>query len=143
LTFKTVSDWKRRVEELAGDVDQRQAILREREQVQEKLRRVKQLYRDLLMDEAEYRVTHAALQARLATLVLPSSPQVAVAAEYLENLGSLWTHATLAEQRDITRVMLKAVYVDLQAGQIVAIEPHPIFRLILAEVCGGVGVAIL
>jgi len=31
----------------------------------------------------------------------------------------------------------------LGVGQIVAIELHPIFRLILAEVCGGVGVAIL
>jgi site-specific DNA recombinase len=141
--IKLPADWKRRVEELAGDADQRRRVLQEREAIQEKLRRLKLMYRDLLIDDAEYRTTCDQLQGRLSGLVLPNSPQVAVAAEYLENLGSLWTHATLAEQRDITRVMLKAVYVDLQAGQIVAIEPHPIFRLILAEVCGGVGVAIL
>jgi hypothetical protein len=141
--IKLPADWKQRIEELAGDADQRAAILREREQIQEKLRRIKQLYRDLLMDEAEYRANQTVLQARLATLVLPNSPQVTVAAEYLENLGSLWSHATLAEQRDLTRVMLRAVFVDLEAGQIVAIEPHPIFRLILAEVCSGLGVTIL
>jgi hypothetical protein len=39
--IKLPEDWKQRIEELAGDRDQRQRILREREEVQEKLRRLK------------------------------------------------------------------------------------------------------
>lgn len=136
-------DWKKRIEELAGDADQREAILREREQVQEKLRRLKLMYRDLLIDDGEYRTTCEQLQTRLAGLVLPDSPHLVKAGEYLENLGMLWAHATLQEQRDISRVLLKAVYVDVLGERIVAIEPLPIFRRLFTEFCAGIGVTIL
>ncbi|MBP8973537.1 MAG: hypothetical protein KBH93_06640 [Anaerolineae bacterium] len=82
-------DWKQRIEELAGDGDQRQRILREREEVQEKLRRLKLMYRDLLIDDTEYRTTYEQLQSRLAGLILPGSPHVVRAGEYLEQLGML------------------------------------------------------
>ncbi len=135
--------WKQRIEELAGDADERQRILREREEVQEKLRRLKLMYRDLLIDDEEYRATLDRLQSRLAGLVLPNSPHIVRAGEYLENLGLLWTEATLEEQRDITRVLVKAVYVDVLASQIVALEPMPIFRQLFVEFCGDIGVSIL
>jgi site-specific DNA recombinase len=136
-------DWKQRIEALAGDADQRQRILREREEVQEKLRRIKLMYRDLLIDDDEYRTTVARLQTRLAGLVLPNSPHIVRAGEYLENLGFLWAEATLEEQRDITRVLVKSVLVDVLQDTIVAIEPMPIFKALFAEFCGDIGVVIL
>lgn len=136
-------DWKQRIEQLAGDADQRQRILREREEVQEKLRRAKVMYRDLLMDDAEFRATVDRLQSRLAGLVLPSSPQVVRAGEYLESLGPLWPEATMEEQRDITRMFVKAVLVDVLQLKIVAIEPMPVFRQLFVEFCGDIGVTIL
>lgn len=136
-------DWQQRIEQLAGDADERAAILRERDQVQEKLRRVKQLYKDLLIDDDEYRSTAQELQSRLSSLVLPSYPHMKEAGEYLENLAVLWEAATLAEKRDITRVMLKAMYVDIVGLQIVSIEPKPIFRMLFEEVCGDVGVELV
>jgi len=136
-------DWKERIEQLAGDADQRQRILRERESIQEKLRRTKLMYRDLMIDDAEYRTTVDQLQSRLSTLILPSSPHLVSAGEYLENLGALWAEATLQEQRDITRVLLKAAYVDVPNHRIVSIEPLPIFRQLFVEFCGDIGVGIL
>jgi hypothetical protein len=136
-------DWKQRIEELAGDGDQRQRILREREEVQERLRRTKLLYRDLLIDDDEYRSTLEELQNRLSSLILPNSPHVVRAGEYLEQLGLLWVHATPEEQRDITRVLVKAVHVDVLGQRIVAIEPMPLFRQLFTEFCEGIGVIIL
>jgi hypothetical protein len=141
--IKLPADWRNRIEDLAGDADEREAILREREVIQEKLRRTKQLYKDLIMDETEYRSTVEALQSRLASLVLPNSPHLFKAAEYLENLGTLWAEATLIEQREITRVLLKAMYVDLQQKRIVAIEPKPVFHMLFAKICGDLGVEIV
>ena len=66
-------DWKRRIEALAGDADQRTRVLREREEVQEKLRRLKLLFRDLLIDDREYRASYDQLQGRLASLVRNSA----------------------------------------------------------------------
>jgi hypothetical protein len=101
------------------------------------------MYRDLLIDDDEYRTTVEQLQTRLSGLVLPSSPHLVRAGEYLENLGMLWVKATLAEQRDITRVLLKAAYVDVLEQKIVMIEPVPLFRKLFTEFCSDIGVGIL
>ena len=111
--------------------------------MQEKLRRLKLMYRDLLVSDEEYRFTLNQLQSRLASLVLPSSPHLVKAGEFLENLGQLWGNATLEEQRDLTRVLLKAVFVDVPNDRIVAIEPVPIFRQLFTEFCRDIGAAIL
>jgi hypothetical protein len=134
--------WRHRIEELAGNTDQREAVLREREQLQERLRRLKQMYRDLVLDDTEYRRTLEDLQSRMAGLVLPNNPHIVRAGEYLETLGPLWREATLAEQRDIARVLFKAVYLDVEAGYIVAIEPVAIFRPLFIEFCTDLGVEI-
>ena len=60
----------------------------------------------------------------------------------LERLGVLWEAATRAEQRDITRLLLKRTLVDVGAGRIVRLEPQPAFRFLLAEVCAELGVAV-
>ena len=83
------------------------------------------------------------LQSQLSALVLPNSPQLIEAGEQLQSLGQLWRHMTLAEQREVTRVILKGVYVDTDTGFIVAIEPVPVFRFILTQACENVGVKVL
>ncbi|MBN1920957.1 MAG: recombinase family protein [Anaerolineae bacterium] len=126
-------DWRRRIEELAGNVDEREAVLHERARVNEKLRRVKQLYKDLLIDDAEYRASRQALEMQLEALVLPSSEHLFEVGEYLENLGALWAEATLQEQQDITRLLLKAMYVDVLAGKIVRVEVKDVFRRLFGD----------
>ena len=136
-------DWRQTIERLSGDADERENILRERERVQEKQRRLKQLYKDLLIDESEYHSSLDDLQSQLSALVLTNSPQLIEAGEQLRSLGQLWRYMTLAEQREVTRVMLKGVYVDTDTGYIAAIEPVPVFRFILTQVCENVGVRVL
>lgn len=63
--------------------------------------------------------------------------------ELRNNLGWLWGHATPEEQRDITRVLLKALYVDVLEEKILMIEPMPIFKKLFTELCGDIGVTIL
>ena len=55
----------------------------------------------------------------------------------------LWNAATLAEQREITRMLIKAMYVDLEKGEIVSIEPQPIFRVLFVDICDDLGVEII
>lgn len=137
------ADWQKRIEELAGDTDHRQSTLREREAVQEKLRRLKRLYQDMLIDDAEYRSSLQDLQSRLASLILPDSPHLVKAGEYLENLGSLWVAATLSEQRDISRVILRAIHVDVVNQRIVSIQVQPVFSMLFQELCEEIGVKVL
>lgn len=141
--IKLPDDWKPRIEQMSGDADQRESVLRERDEVQEKMRRLKRLYKDLLIDDDEYKAEQERLQTQLSSLVLPNSPHLFKAAEYLENLGMLWEAATLAEKRDLTRLLLKAMYVNVEESRVVAIEPLPVFRVLFTEFCEGIGVEIL
>ncbi len=131
------------MQELVGNEDERQTIIRERGRAEEKLRRLKQMYKDLIVSDDEYRAALNELQARLKTLVLPDSPQLIEAGEFLESLKALWEAATLAEQRDITRLLLKNVHVYVPSGELVAIEPNPAFRLLFTEICQDIGVKVL
>jgi hypothetical protein len=110
--------------------------------VQEKLRRVKQMYKDLLISDEEYKTNTKKLQDRLASLILPSSPHLTQAAEYLEQLGMLWSAATEQEQKDITRILINNIYVDVKEKRIVSIEPAPIFRLLFTEFCEDLGIGL-
>lgn len=74
---------------------------------------------------------------------LPSEPYLMQAGEHLESLDGLWSRMTRAEKRDVTRVMLKALYIDVENERIVSIEPLPIFRIIFTEICDDLGVHII
>lgn len=141
--IKLPKDWQKRIEELAGDKDERASILREREAVQEKLRRLKIMYEDLLIEDSEYRAKRKQFQSTLASLVLPSMPHLVEAGEYLEEMSKIWAAATLAEQRDITRALLEEMYVDIEQDKIKRIKPNPVFRLLLHEVCNNFSVEVL
>jgi len=83
------------------------------------------------------------LQSRIAASVPPDSPSVVEAGELLAKLGTLWEAATPEEQRDLTRLMVKDVYVDIVEQRITAIEPLPQFSFLLGEVCEGLEVEVL
>jgi hypothetical protein len=55
-------------------------------------------------------------------------------------IGDIWT---FSYPQDITRVLVKAVHVDVLGQRIVAIEPMPLFRQLFTEFCEGIGVIIL
>ena len=48
--------------------------------------------------------------------------------------------ATLAEQMEITRILVNAVHMDVGIHSIVAIKPKPVFRLLFEEICEGISV---
>ena len=137
------ADWRKRIEDMAGNVDEREQILKERKRVEEKLKRLKTMYRELLVEEEEYRASLKQLQSQLSALVLPNSPQLIEAGEFLENLAALWGAATLEEQRDITCLLIKTMRVDVSYQSIVAIEPNPVFRVLFTTICEDLGVRVV
>jgi site-specific DNA recombinase len=137
------ANWQQRIEELAGDADTRATILKERAEVEERLRRLTQLYKDLLVDEAEYRETRTWLKQQLALLTVPENTELIQAAEYLESLQPLWAAASLEERRTITRMMVQKIYIDIVNERILSITPAPAFAMLLRDVCLAIGVDIV
>lgn len=59
-----------------------------------------------------------------------------------ESLETLWAAATQEEQRAITQMLLKALYVDVQQEKIIAVEPQPVLKAVFDSPCQALGIAV-
>ena len=104
----------------------------EREQVQEKLRRLGKAFVDGMVDEPDYERHKAQLEFDLTALVVPEADAVAEAGRLVQCLPELWTTADLAERRRLLLTVLDAVYVDArEARAVVSIRPKAAFEAVL------------
>ena len=122
------SSWRERIMAKMEAFSDHERVLRQRKAVSEKLRRLGKAYVDGVVSEGEYGVQRTLLNDCLNSLVIPENDATITAGEMLENLGFVWSKATLEEKHRLLRTMLEAVYVDLAASRsIVGIQPKPPF----------------
>ena len=92
--------WLDRVLAQVHGVDEVKRVERERDQVQQRLKRLGTAYVDGLYGAAEYRRQKRVLDDKLQSLVVPEADVAEDAGELLENLPELWEKADLAERQD-------------------------------------------
>jgi site-specific DNA recombinase len=120
--------WRQRIIEKIAGLSEKESILRQRRQAEEKLRRLGRSYIDGVIDDGEYNVQRRLLQDVLDSLVIPGEDAAVRAGEFLESLGMIWEKAILEEKHKLLAGMLDAVYVDLEASRtIVGLQPKPPF----------------
>jgi len=123
-----IPSWRDRIIDKLSTVSERESILKQRKQIEGKLRRLARAYIDGLVDDGDYDVQRNLLQDALDSLVLPETDAALNAGEFLESLGLIWDKATLEEKHKLLAGMLEAVYVDMAAMRsIVGIQPKPPF----------------
>ena len=116
--------WMDRVLAKIHLADEVQRVAQERDQVQQRLRRLGKAYVDGLYGDEDYRREKRLLEERLGSLVVPGVDAAREAGKLLENLPQLWAQADLGERRKLLGTMLDAVYVDtVEEKSIVAIRP--------------------
>ena len=121
--------WVDRVLAQVHLADEVKRVDKERKKVQQRLRRLGQVYLDGLIDPGEYGRQKKGLEDKLRSLVVPDADAAIKAGKLLEDLPALWEKADLAERRRILLTMLDSVYVDtVDERRIVAIRPRPAFR---------------
>jgi hypothetical protein len=124
------NDWRERLEELAEHKEERQNIEGKRRYLEGKIRRLREVYIDGDLDRAEYDQRRAELQTELDALVVPDVPDIEAAGKTLESLGDVWEGASKRIRRDMLRTIFEAVYVDVEARQLVCVKPWPPFVLL-------------
>jgi hypothetical protein len=123
-------DWRERLEELANHREERDEVEGKRKYLKGRLRRLRELYVDGDYSRAEYDRRKADLEAQLDALQVPEVPDVEAAGKILEGLGAEWANAPKRLQRDMLKVIFKAVYVDVDARRLVCVKPFaPFVRL--------------
>ena len=125
--------WQIEVVNILTSLDERARIAREKERIEEKLRRLKRLYAELEISESEYELERRKLEVSLASLVVPKEKEMVRAGEKLKDMLAIWGEATEEEKAKMLAIMLDAVYCDLNKEKIIALKPKspflPVFSL--------------
>ena len=109
--------------------DEVKRVERERKRVEERIRRLREVYLEGDLPRDQYGERKRNLENQLASLVIPDVDAAKEAGKLLEQLPALWEEADLSERRQLLTAMLEAVYVDtVEERAIVALKPKPAFR---------------
>ncbi len=112
--------------ELADEVKR---VERERNRVEERMRRLREIYLDGDLPRDQYTERKRILENQLSSLIIPDADAAREAGRLLEEIPILWQEANQGERRKLLTVMLEAVYVDtVEERAIVALIPKPAFR---------------
>ena len=84
--MKLPSSWRELVLEMMSSKAEVVETLRERRRQEEKLRRLKRQYREVEIDEGEYRRELALTQTKLASLVAPPQDEVVQLGDNVEGI---------------------------------------------------------
>jgi len=125
--FTLPPDWREEIRRALEDEDRREAILAERKRLEERLRRVGELYAEGVFSRTTYEAHRNEIRQKLELLVLPDPAGVVDAGFHLESLADVWPIAAPAERKELCRLMLKAVYIDLEKQRIVRVIPQEDF----------------
>ncbi|MFC1956002.1 recombinase family protein [Chloroflexota bacterium] len=121
--------WLEEILTIISQKDEMEKVKKQRQAVQEKLRRMAKAYIDGVFPDDEYYRQKKILEMELESLVIPQANAAEEAGKLILNLPSLWAGANQEERRKLLLTMLDAVYVDaIKTKSIIAIRPKPPFK---------------
>ena len=121
------SSWRDLVMEFLNSDDERINAARERQRLEQKLRRIKLQFREGDIDQREYKVEIELTKTSLAAVQQPEDDQLVRLGDHVEGLVEAWREATDKERHELLTMMLDAVYADMLTGEVVAVRPKPEF----------------
>lgn len=138
------SDWQEELSRIVGEDEEQVTLKNQRARLIARRRRLKEayLYGDFDEDEDIYRRELAQIRQELEAL--PSTDDlihIRHAADLLESLADVWDQADPADQRELIRLMLREVQIDVAQGRVLFLRPIatfiPLFRSVsILRECG-------
>ena len=132
-------EWLDEVENRVGDDEETIALQRQRDRLEAELRRLQQmrLAGDFDDNMDFYRSELARIRRQLNSL--PTFDQITSLRNTMRSIGNLheiWDEAEPADQRDLLRLMLNDVSLDVRSGRIASISPLAVFLPIFRQIPG-------
>ena len=122
-------DWQAEVEALLDRETETEALNNRRARLEAEKRRLRQLYikGEFQDDEEAYDLERNRIQRELDALPTGDLASLDEAAGMLEQLADVWDEADLTTKRDLLRLVLRQVEIDVQQGRVMSISPYPVF----------------
>jgi len=111
LQLQLPEDWRQQINGYLEGGPDLEEIERQRTLLEAKLERLKRLYLEGDVDEAEYDTERDKTRRELARLVTPEAVSMERAGTLLENFALLWAQATLIEKKNILHEIFQKIVV--------------------------------
>jgi DNA invertase Pin-like site-specific DNA recombinase len=125
------TDWQDRLAKLVEDGgDDQQTLERRRTRLTAERRRLKQMKIQGEFDDDEdlYTGELSRIQRQLAELPAPADMEaIEQAATMLGELAEIWDETDSVDRRDLLRLAIREVKVDVPQGRVATVEPYPVF----------------
>jgi len=128
------ADWRSRIEELINSREETRNVEQERSRLQEKLRRLKSTYLEVIIDEEEFRRGKVEVEEALTRLEPSPVAKIEVSVRDLKVMRLAWQSATKKERSEIVSTLFEAIYCDPAEKTLVAFEPKTSFLPLLREI---------
>jgi site-specific DNA recombinase len=125
--FRLPENWQESIKKISSGDEERQKILADKKRLEERLRRVAELYEDGALTRVEYEKRRIVVMKEIDTLVLPDIDNMLGRGVQVETFREIWPLASPEEQREICRLMLQSVVINLKEKHIVSVTPNPEF----------------
>jgi DNA invertase Pin-like site-specific DNA recombinase len=123
-------DWVQEVADHAGDEEELARLNRQRDRLEAERRRLQQMRIEGDFDDNLDAYREEMDRIRRESAALPTYDQIEslkVTAKTIGDLYQIWEHAEPGDQRDLLRLMLREVRVDVPNGRITSIAPLAVF----------------
>ena len=125
------ADWKERAVELANAENNILDLKSERLSLERKRRRVIELYKEDVIDHAEYERDLTAINNRHKTMAPVDAHFAEIRIDDFDQILSFWDSALPEEKAALLGQLAEKVYVDFETGQVLEIVPKSGFRYVL------------
>jgi len=122
--------WKERALELASAENNVLDLRLQRRSLEGRRRRIVELYKDGVIDRAEFDREIQIIENQLKTAAPADVTLVELSIADFERFGDVWDAATPEERAELLGQMVESLYVDFKAGQALEIVPKPGFRCV-------------
>ncbi len=130
------SDWQDELAEMVEEEEELDTLQNRHARLVAERRRLKQMKirGEFDTDPDLYRRERTRIQRELAELPAAAEIQgVGFATGVIEELTDTWDDAELIDRRDLLRLALRQIKVDVVQGRVVTIEPYPVFVPLFRE----------
>jgi site-specific DNA recombinase len=126
--FELPDDWQQEIRDALDSGEEFKTIAEERTIVEEKLKRLGELYLDGMLERPAYLVKRDKLKRQLSTLIVPEPQTLLEVGQQIESFKHIWSQADESQQREMCHIMFEGMKVNMQQRKLVRVMPRSEFR---------------
>jgi site-specific DNA recombinase len=123
-SFELPVDWQKEIRDALESGDEFKTMEDERNVVEEKLKRLGELYLDGMLERPEYLTKRDKLKRQLSALTIPEPETLLEVGQQIESFKHIWAQADESQQREMCHIMFEWMKVDLQQKKLVRVMPR-------------------